>query len=89
MRREGTSEVAPGAVERRLGEVIAFGGAYWPLATAHSDPLPPDDLSGLTTSRRRAVARAVDQEGRGGGVTSLPLPMHPCPGVTYQRQSFS
>ena len=50
---------------------------------------PPDDLSGLTTSRRRAVARAVDQEGRGGGVTSLPLPMHPCPGVTYQRQSFS
>ena len=40
--------------------LFAFGGAYWPLATAHSDPLwirtilvvstePLDDLSCLTT----------------------------------------
>ena len=42
--------------------LFAFGGAYWPLATAHSDPVglnvfwschrsPLDDLSCLTTPR--------------------------------------
>ena len=72
--------------------LFAFGGAYWPPATAHSDPPwvrtcvglstePPDDLSFLTAPgsavRKRAVARAVDQvHPHGGGG----------PGIAAQEQ---
>ena len=66
-----------GGLAQGLGiRLFAFGGAHWPLATAHSDPLwvrtcfgcvngAPGrlvlfDYSGGWLSRRRAVARAVD-----------------------------
>ena len=74
-----------GGVAQGLGiRLLAFGSAYWPLATAHSDPLwvrtclvvstePLDDLSCLTTP-----ASAVPETGccpcrgsGGGGVMQL------------------
>ena len=69
-----------GGLAQGLGiTLFAFGGAYWPLALAHPDPLwvrkkvlvvstePPDDLSCLTTP-------GVGRPGDG----LLPVPLTRC-----------
>ena len=80
-----------GGLAQGLGiRLFAFDGAYWPLATAHSDPLwapervlvvstePPDDLSCLTTP---VVGRLLKRGGGGSRGSSSVIGPNVLPGL--------
>ena len=69
IRREGTTETAPEAVDRRLEEVAkAVGGGYCRLQM----PLTP-----AVGVRETVAGHILGALGKGGGGIPLPLPMHP------------